>query len=268
MIDLHAHILPGIDDGARDEAEAMAAARQALAAGVGTVVATPHAIPGVYDNGHERILERAARLQAVLDAAGLVLGVRPGAEYYLEPELPLRLDRGELLTLNDRGKHVLVELPLAGIPAYADRVLFDLLVRGVTPVLAHPERNREFSAEPERLYRLVAQGVLVQVTAGSLTGLFGRQMRAAAELFVRQGWVHFVASDLHGPGARLAAMREVRSQLAEMLGAEEGGRLLEENPRCVLEGRRVAGGTPQPYHQRRRGGIFGRWAGRSRPAGG
>lgn len=245
MIDLHAHILPGVDDGAVNEAEAVAAARQALAVGISAIVATPHVIPGVFDNGRGLILERVTRLQAVLDAAGLAVRVFPGAEYYLEPELPEKLDRGELLTLNDRGKHVLVELPMVGVPAYADRVLFELLVRGVTPVLAHPERNRELVARPERLYQLVEQGVLVQITAASLVGLFGRDVRAAAELFVRQHWVHFVASDLHGPGARLAALREIQDRLAIFVGNEVMSLLLHENPRRILEGQPVESGTPR-----------------------
>ncbi|MEW6540756.1 MAG: CpsB/CapC family capsule biosynthesis tyrosine phosphatase [Bacillota bacterium] len=245
MIDIHTHILPGCDDGAANEAEALEAAGQALAARVDCVVATPHVIPGVYDHGREQILARVARLQAALEAAGLPLRVFPGAEYYLEPELPEKLDRGELLTLADRGRHVLVELPMVGVSPYTDQVLFNLLVRGVTPVLAHPERNRELAARPERLYRLVQRGVLVQVTAGSLTGLFGSRAQAAAALFIRQHWAHFAASDLHGPGARLTAMGEMPDRLAALVGKEAASLLLQENPRRVLEGRPVAAGTPR-----------------------
>lgn len=251
MIDIHAHILPGCDDGAAAEAEALAAARQALSFGVHSIVATPHIIPGVFDNTRERILAQVAQLQAVLTAAGVPVCVFPGAEYYLEPELPEKLDRGELLTLADQGRHLLVELPTAGVPPYAGQVLFDLLVRGVTPVLAHPERSRELVAEPERMYRLVAQGVLVQVTAGSLTGLFGREARAAAELFVRQHWVHFVASDLHGPGARLAALGEIPRKSPALMSNEALSLLLEENPRRVLEGQPIAVGTPREFEPRK-----------------
>lgn len=244
LIDLHTHILPGLDDGVRTEAEAVAAARQALAAGVCCLVATPHVIPGVYDHAQEVILDRVAGLQAVLTAAEIPVQVLPGAEYYLEPELPGKLDRGELLTLNDQGRHVLVELPAAEVPAYVDEVVFALLTRGVVPVLAHPERNMELAAHPDRLYRLVQRGVLVQITAGSLAGLLGRSARAAAELFVRRRWVHFVASDGHGPGGRLAAMGEVESRLGRLVGSEEAQLLLNDHPGCVLEGRRVEAREP------------------------
>ncbi len=261
MIDLHAHILPGVDDGVKNDAEAVKAARQASAFGVDSIVATPHVIPGVFVNNRSGILEAVARLQGVLDNQEVAVRVFPGAEYYVEPDLPKKLAQGELLTVNDRGQHVLVELPMQNVPAYVDQVLFDLLVRGVTPVLAHPERNRELVDDPGKLYRLVQKGILVQVTAGSLLGMFGREARTAAEFFVRQRWVHFLASDLHGAGERLLALKEAVEKLAGYVGNEGARMLVEENPRCVLVGERVDIGELLPF-ERRRGGLFSTLMGR------
>jgi protein-tyrosine phosphatase len=261
LIDIHTHILPGIDDGAADQAAAVEAARRLEAIGVTHVVATPHVIPGVCANDRATILAQVTHLQAVLDAAGIRVCVLPGAEYYVEPELPEKFDRGMLLTLNDRGRHLLVELPATGVPSYVDQVFFDLLVRGVTPVLAHPERNRELAARPAKVYRLLQKGVLIQVTAGSLVGLFGRDVRKAAELFIGHRWVQFIASDLHGPGGRLAALGEALPKLTALLGREGALKLFEENPRRVLDGAPpVEIGRRKEY--RPPGGWFSRLIGR------
>jgi protein-tyrosine phosphatase len=246
LIDLHTHLLPGVDDGVQDEAEALETVRRAVVVGVSRIVATPHVISGVFANDRRSILNRVIRLQEVLDQEGIPMQVSPGAEYYAEPELPQKLDRGELLTLNDRGRHLLVELSAQELPAYAEQVFFELLVRGVTPVLAHPERNQELVVDPGKLHRLVQRGVLVQVTAGSLVGLFGREVRAAAELFVSRRWVHFIASDLHGPGQRLAALPKAVSRLNDLLGGARAQAVVFENPRRVLDGRPVAAGEPHP----------------------
>ena len=262
LIDIHAHILPGVDDGAGNGAEAVEAARLAFSLGVEHIVATPHVIPGVYRNDRNTVLEAVAGLQRLLDEQGVSVQVFPGAEYYVEPDLPEKAGRGELVTLNNQGRHVLVELPIQSIPGYVDRVLFDLLVQGVTPVLAHPERNAVLAKEPDRMYQLIQKGVLVQVTAGSLVGMFGREVRAAAVLFVRQRWVHFVASDLHGPGGRLSSFLEAVDVLDGMVGAEARKLLVAENPRRVLDGLPVAVGEPLAVS--RRTGFFGRMTERGR----
>ena len=123
--------------------------------------------------------------------------VLPGAEYRLEPDLPERLPRGGLLTLNDAGRHLLVELPGAFLPPYTERVLYELQLLGVTPVIAHPERNAAVARNPAFLRRLVSRGMLVQVTADSVTGRFGREARHLALSLLKEGLAHLVASDAH-----------------------------------------------------------------------
>jgi len=231
VIDLHAHILPGLDDGPATLEESLAMARAYVDAGFGTVVATPHVIPGLYEPAREEILDGVQRLQAALEEAGIPLAVLPGAEYHLTPDLPRLLDAGALVTLNATGRYLLVELPFHGLPAHAHRTLFELLVAGVTPVIAHPERNDILAGEPCALAEMVERGVRAQVTAASLLGLFGSQVRRAAQRFVREGLAQLVATDAHGPDARL----EAGPRAAQLLG-DLARRLMRENPAAVLRG--------------------------------
>jgi len=240
-IDIHAHILPGLDDGPETLAESLAMAQACVKAGYATVIATPHVIPGLYDNTRGAILAAVRQLQAELDAGGIPLRVLPGAEYHLSPDLPHLVATGELLTLNDTGKYLLVELPLQEVPAYAPQVLFDLLVSGITPVIAHPERNDYLVRHPGALAEMVRNGILAQVTAASLTGLFGGETRRAAARFIKDGTAHFVATDAHGPGRRL----EAGPQAARLFPAQSTA-LFHDHPAAVICGTAL----PCPAHQK------------------
>lgn len=236
MIDLHAHILPGLDDGVQSDEEALNTARQAFEQGITHVVATPHIIPSVYQYKLILIPAKIFVLQRTLDEEKVAIRILPGAEYCLEPQLLLKLKRGELLTINGCGKHLLVELPKLHWPDYAENIFFELQLNGVTPVLAHPERNITLVRYPQKLLNLVQRGVLVQLTAGSFIGLYGKEIMTASEQFVRSGLVHFMASDLHGMGKRLLAMTAAKDKLKHLLGEEKAKRILVDNPLAVIRG--------------------------------
>ncbi|MDH7497377.1 MAG: phosphotransferase, partial [Syntrophomonadaceae bacterium] len=173
MIDLHAHILPGLDDGPATREESLAMAQQYVRAGYLVVVATPHVMAGVYDISRAQIRQRVAELQAALRASGVPLLVVPGAEYELTSDLPAALRAGRVMTLNDAGRHLLVEVVDYHPGEPVRRTLRELRAAGVIPVIAHPERSRRGAAALQELDAWLADGALVQVTAGSLTGLFG-----------------------------------------------------------------------------------------------
>ncbi|RDV84794.1 tyrosine-protein phosphatase [Ammonifex thiophilus] len=199
MIDIHTHILPGLDDGAEDLEEALSMARLALADGVTALVATPHVIRGSFFPSRQEILETVSLLNERLAEQGLPLRVLPGAEYRLEPDLPERLAKGELVPLNDAGRYLLVELPSTFVPPYAERVLYELQLQGVTPILAHPERNAELCRRPELLASLAATFnvlVLFYLLARRIPGLGTRSV-----LFLAAGAI--LASLLAGGGAVL-----------------------------------------------------------------
>jgi protein-tyrosine phosphatase len=256
MIDIHSHILPGLDDGAASMEEAVAMARFALAGGIRCMVATPHVKKGKYDNDREKIVDAMASLRRVLLKKEIRLFVMPGAEYSLEPDLPQRFSRGELLTINNKGRHLLVELPAEFVPEYTATVLYDLQLQGIIPIIAHPERNAVIARDHTRLYELVARGALAQITAGSLTGIFGQTAAAAARAFLGQGCAHFIASDAHASTGRIQYMETAIKEIVNLLGNEAGMKLAKENPQRAVQGEHIeAGGIKETMPAR--SGLFG-----------
>ncbi|MDQ3719322.1 MAG: hypothetical protein M3350_00800 [Actinomycetota bacterium] len=205
MIDLHCHILPGLDDGPEDLETSLEMARVAVAEGIERVVATPH-IDLVHGVVPEQIVEGVAEVNSALRSAGIPLSIIPGAEIAL-PRVG-SLDDDELRALSPgRHQYLLVESPYSRATGLLEQVLFDLRIRGFHPILAHPERCPDFQQDTGRLEALVEQGVLCSVDSGSIVGQFGKRVqRFAIELF-RGALVHNVASDAHDPVGRPPLLR-------------------------------------------------------------
>lgn len=232
MIDLHSHVLPGLDDGAADMDEALAICRAAADDGIEVLAATPHVRAHDYPTTAERMEAAFASLSAA--AEGIVRLV-PGGELDLE-ELRRPLDELRRFALAGNPRYLLVETPYLGWPLDIGDRLFALRADGITPVLAHPERNAEVQARPELLEPLVATGTLVQVTAGSVDGRLGGRARACATALLEQGWVHLFASDGHAPTVRAIGMRAA----AESLGDEALARWLTVDvPRAIVDDTRI-----------------------------
>ncbi len=237
MIDLHTHLLPGIDDGPSSVADAVAMARIAVEAGTGTIVCTPHVHPSYPGVTPEVIHRGVAELREALAVEEVPLEILPGAEISLD-RLPELSDQDlRALTLGG-GDWLLLELPFHGWPFSLPQMLYDLEVRGFGGVLAHPERAESVQLSPDRLRDVVGRGALVQVTASSFTGEHGPRAKRAAAGLMRQGLVHFLASDAHGVGWRPPDMREGIAAAAHeaRIGEEELAWCVEEGPRLVVEG--------------------------------
>lgn len=239
FIDVHCHILPGLDDGPGTMADAVAMAALAVADGVVTVVATPHVYPGLYENTRQSIEPALVRLQAELQQAGLQLEVLGGAEYFLEPGLLERLVEEKVLFLNRESRSLLVEFPALQVPAYAESLFHELFLAGIRPVIAHPERNPEL-VHGDLLERLVRRGALLQLTAASLIGRMGRSVQKAAEELLARGIVHLVASDAHSCRGRTPQPGAAAQKVAAMWGEGVARRLFCENPGRLLKGEDVA----------------------------
>lgn len=229
MIDLHSHVLPGLDDGARDLDAALAICRAAAADGVAVLAATPH-VRSDYPTTAEA-MRRA--LAAVTEAAAGIVDVRPGGELALE-----LLDRpaSELRAFGLAGnpRYLLVETPYYGLPLDLDERLFRLRVAGFTPVLAHPERNPDVQSRPERLDGLVSAGALVQLTAASVDGRLGARAQACAAALLARGSAHLIASDAHEATVRAIGL----SAAAAALQNDELARWLTvEVPSAILHDR-------------------------------
>ena len=240
MIDLHAHVLPAVDDGARDLDEALDMLRLAAADGVRTLCATPHAHGPELDVPRARAEEALARLRAAAAAAGIAIEVRLAAESWYRPDLPALAREGRIATYSETGvRRALVEFPPTHVPPEAFETFFALRLEGVHPVVAHPERNPSFWARPELAERFREQGALLQVTAGSLTGLFREESRACAKELFRRGVVDLLASDCHRRDRRPPGLLEAAKTAARWAGKEAARRLVEDVPAAILAGEEV-----------------------------
>ncbi len=254
MIDIHAHLAPGLDDGPGNEGEALELARLAWADGITTVIATPHIREGIFGNDAQSISRAVGRLRKLLEAAGLGgqggpgLQVVEGAEVLLSPGLVEKFQQGVYPTLG-RSNYALVELPFQEAPLYTREVLFRLQMAGFTPILAHPERNLTVVRDPSLIYELVGKGVLIQVNAGSLIGHFGPQARAAAQLLLEHNLVHFMGSDGHSLH-RPPLLSEAVAVAAKLVGKGKALRLVEGNPGRILEGEEIVIEEPEPLRKK------------------
>ncbi|MCG0274846.1 MAG: hypothetical protein L5655_01610 [Thermosediminibacteraceae bacterium] len=235
MIDLHAHILPGIDDGSPDLETSFKMAEIAASEGIKKMVATPHFIPKEKELERDLILEKVDELNKLIKQKGIDLEVYPGQEVFLSPDIPELLDEGRLITLFDGGKYLLVELPMMSIPLYALNILHSIHLRGVRVILAHPERNREIAADINRLRDFVRVGALVQVNSLSLMGVFGSNCRKTAEKILKAGLAHFIATDCHTARSRAPRMKKALIAIDEKTASI----LTEENPGLVMEGKEI-----------------------------
>lgn len=252
FVDIHCHLLPGIDDGAADWDESLAMARMAVDEGTTTIIATPHQLGSFSRNDGEEIRRRTAELQQRLNDADVPLRVLPGADVRIEDDLVSRLTSGDVLTLGDRGRHVLLELPHE-LYLPLEPLLDDLSRKGIAGILSHPERNQGILRQPDVLVPLVDAACLMQITAGSLCGTFGPQCQELAEWMLSQGLVHFVATDAHGPRRRRPLMCRAYERVCELAGEEAAADLCGRNPALVAEGRQVPPGRRERPPRRRSG---------------
>jgi len=245
LIDLHCHLLPGIDDGAPDLATAIGMARLSVADGVRVVACTPHIFPGVYSNTGPDIRQRMERLQEELNAAHIDCRLISGSDAHVAPEFLGGLKSGRILSLNN-SRYVLVEPPHHILPPNMDRFFFELLAAGYVPILTHPERMSWADANYDLLRGLVHSGGWMQVTAGSIVGRFGGAIKSRSERMLRDGLVHFVASDAHDAVKRPPLLSEAVPALRSLLGHEETENLVNSRPLAIVENRAPFDAPPLP----------------------
>lgn len=237
MIDLHSHVLPGIDDGARDLQDSLAMCRMAAEDGCSAIVATPHLRHEQWWNGDRNLLE--AKWLEVRAAAAEYLDVRLGGEIAVNSQSAGELDLlpdGDLCSLCG-SRYLLLEFHHRGLGPDPLDLIHELAIGGWWPVIAHPERIRWLADDPRYLNALVDHGALVQVTAMSVTGECARWVRNATSRWLDEGMVHFVASDAHNTTVRPPGLSRAYRLLASTRGEELANKLLVENPRAVLENR-------------------------------
>jgi len=239
MFDLHSHLLPGIDDGAPDVAVSLDMARAYVDQGVLCVACTPHILPGLYHNTGPQIRKAVAALQQRLDDEGIALHLTTGADNHIVPGFAQGLQSGHLLSLADT-PYVLVEPPHHVAPARLEELFFDILLAGYVPILTHPERLSWIESKYDVMERLSLRGVWMQVTAGSLTGRFGRRPRYWGERMLAEGRVHILATDAHNCSARPPELLKGREAAAKLVGETEAHHLVVTRPLGVLKNQNPA----------------------------
>lgn len=234
MIDLHCHLLPCIDDGAKDLETSLAMARMAVADGITITACTPHILPGVYNNHGPNIRSAVEHLSKALSEAGIPLQLIAGADVHIGPDLVQRLRNGTALTLHNT-RYFLFEPPHHVIPPRLEDHIFGLQTAGFVPILTHPERLSWVDGHYDLVNRLVYSGVLMQITAGSLLGRFGRRPRYWAERMLADGICHLLATDAHNTEQRVPRLSEARDLVARKLGEAEATNMVLNRPRAIIE---------------------------------
>ena len=237
MVDLHCHILPGLDDGAKTIEESLAMAESAIADGITHVVATPHS-SSEHKFDFARVRAACEELQSQL---GDRLKLATGCDFHLNPENVAALKKSPAQFCINQKDYLLVEFNEFSIPPAMDQMLHQLQLAGLRPIVTHPERNGILRAQPERLARWIRVGCLAQVTAGSLMGFFGPGAKSDSITWIAQGFVHFVSSDAHNVKSRPLILRPAFDFVCSQFGEETGQALFVDNPLAAFEGR------PLPY---------------------
>jgi len=233
MIDLHCHMLPGIDDGAPDLEVALAMARCAVADGITVTACTPHIYPGLYENNRAGIAAAIIELQQHLHEAGIALELSIGADTHLAPSLVADIRGGRIPTLNG-SRYLLLEPPHHVAPPRFEDSVFQLMAAGYVPVITHPERLSWIEDNYAIFGRLVHGGAWMQITSGSLTGRFGRRPKYWSERMLDEGLVHILATDAHHIDKRPPLLAEGRDAAAARVGAAEALHMVHTRPKGIL----------------------------------
>ena len=249
MIDIHSHVLPGVDDGSESMEMSLDMLAMAADSGVRTLVATPHCnIPWEFDNYRSPELEELfLSLQREAEREEIPIRLIRGMEVYATPELPELLREQRVWTLNG-GRYFLTEFSFREDPDFCSDVLHRCRALGYRPVIAHPERYYFLQDDPQLAYEWCTAGYALQLNKGSILGRFGPEVRETAELLLRHGLAACVASDAHRPYERTTHMTETRNALSRDFGEDYARLLLEENPARILDGRELLGYEPIPFY--------------------
>jgi len=232
MIDMHSHLLFGVDDGPETMEGTMRMIEEAAAEGITQLVVTPHAYSPQYHVPVEEVKSQVRMISDIISAAGIELTLFTGQEVRIHEHLIENLLNKEILTLAD-SRYLLLELPTQHVPAYTVKIIQSLLEEGIVPIIAHPERNKGIAEKPERLERLVRHGALAQVTAGSLAGHFGKNVQKLSIQLIEANLIHAYGSDAHNTGNRPFLFNKGLEVLGKKVDQETVDMLLQNNQRII-----------------------------------
>ena len=219
MIDLHNHILWGVDDGSKDIEESIEMAKEAEKDGIKTIAATPHYMEGSFRESSTNILEKIQKLNRLLEEKNIDIEIIEGQEVFLSVDIIKHLDKKELITIN-KSKYLLIEFSMLNIPTNADKMINKLMKKGIRPIIAHPERVETIIREPSVLIPFIEMGCLTQVNAGSIKGYFGDKIKKTAIELIERDMVYIIASDAHNAHRRKPQLSEAYEKIEEIKDKE------------------------------------------------
>lgn len=254
MIDVHSHILPGVDDGAQTVEDSLAMASEAVKEGIHTIIATPHHKNGKYENIKSSIINNVFELNSRLEKENIPLTVLPGQENRIYGEIIEDMELDNILTLN-HSQYLFIEFPSSHVPRYTEQLLFDLQLKNIIPIIVHPERNQELMEQPDKLYKLVTNGALTQVTAASLAGYFGKKIKLFSQQLIEANLTHFIASDAHNTSSRGFKMGEALDFVESKFGVDMVY-MFTENAELLIDEKAVFKEVPEKVRNKKFLGIF------------
>ncbi|MCC4722362.1 tyrosine-protein phosphatase [Salinicoccus sp. RF5] len=237
MIDIHNHVLIGVDDGPQTEEEAVLLLKQAIDNGITDIIATPHHYSGDFVNPGSKILEKMDELNQIISQHQLDINVHPGQEIRMNGNFVEELKSGAGIPLN-QSQYVLVEFSFNEVPSYTCPMFYDMQMSGYTPLIAHPERCKPIIKDPDKLHEYVERGAVAQVTAGSVAGELGENLKETSLKMIEAHLVHIIASDAHHAGLRPFMLQKAYDVVERELGSiyvED----LKHNAEAVLLGKEV-----------------------------
>lgn len=255
MVDLHCHLLPGVDDGSKNMEISLRLAREATENGVTHALLTPHHMNGRYVNHKKDVIKLTAEFQRQLRNHNIPLTVFPGQEVRINGQLIDALDKDDILFADEDNRYLMLEFPDDDVPYYTTQMIFELQQRGIIPVIVHPERNTKIMKHPELLYELLEKGCLSQITASSYVGTFGKKVEEFSRRLIANGQGYLFASDAHDLPGRKYEMR----QAFDKLGQEFDQDLVEryaDNARAIINGENVIINTVQQLKKEKRFWLF------------
>lgn len=251
MIDVHCHILPGVDDGSPDMETSLKLAQEAVKQGVTAALLTPHHMDGQYTNHLVDVEKETAEFQKKIDNHGIDFKVFPGQEVHITGDLLKAIDNGDVLFADPYQRYLMLELPHTEVPEYTENMLFELNARGITPVIVHPERNHGFQNDHDLLYKFVAQGAATQLTASSYVGVFGSEVEKFTEEIIKANLGTTFGSDTHNFKGRRYRMKDAYSKLKDQFGVKMATRY-EYNAKAILNGDDIDQGDIMPIKKKKK----------------
>lgn len=246
MIDIHSHILPGVDDGAKNIEKAIEMAKIAEKNGINVIIATPHYIEGENFNISKYNKEILGDLNKKLESEGLRVKILLGNEVFITPDI-INLIKEEKVTTLNRSRYLLMELPMLDIPIYTEDIIYELRLKGIVPIIAHPERNKKIIEDPNILYEFIKLGALAQLNLPSILGYYGDEVKKTAEVLLKHDMVHLIGTDAHSTRRGFQKVKLAIDTISKIIGSYKLNKITNENPLAIIKNEELDINEPKRY---------------------